>query len=232
MNRKYLHVAGVVFVILLGACSSQVNVDGNVFTETNGKATKLALVDIQIIPEDVFKANIKQQLLKTEEEAKRIKVHIDRQQRSLDNILKASAEVMGNTMGYAAMGGSAYGGAVGTSISLLGQAAGAVASVEESLAKLHAEVEGLKSGNNGKFFYPTGLQGEIQKVASNADGNFKLTLNKGKRVVLAAAKDDLYWLLWIDPSKINGPITLTNNNLNGTACSECVFTATSTPSSL
>lgn len=230
MNRKYLHVAGVAIVILLSACSSQVNVDGNVFTESNGKATKLALVDIQIIPEDVFKAHTKQQLLKAEEEAKRIKENIDRQQKSLDNIRQASAAVMGNTMGYVAMGGSPYGGAVGTSSSLLGQAAGAVASGEESLAKMRAEVEGLKSGANGKFFYPNGLQGEIQKVASNADGNFKVTLSKGKRVVLAAAKDNLYWLLWVDPSKINGPITLTNNNLNGTACGECVFTTASTPS--
>jgi len=225
-----MHVAAAIIIAsmaLLSGCSSSVSVEGDVFVEKDGKATKLALVDIQVIPEDAFKAHIKQQLTKTGAEIARIQGVMDSQEASLANLRQAAADLQGRAVDVAAMGGTTYG-----SSSLLGQASGILASGEDKIAKMKAEIEGLKTGANGKFFYPAGLQGEIQKVTSDADGKYKLTVAKGKRSILAATKDDKYWLIWLDPSKTNGPVLLTNKNLNGTACGECVFTATATPATL
>ena len=209
-------------VALIAGCSSSVSIEGDVFFEKDGKATKLALADIQIIPEDAFKAHIKQQLTKADAEIARMQDSIRSQEASLANIRQAAAGLYGQSMG-----GADY-----RSASLLGSASNVLASGDNKITNMKSELEGLKTGANGKFFYPTELQGEIQKVTSDADGKFKLTVAKGKRRILAATKDDKYWLIWLDPSAINGPILLTNKNLNGTSCSECVFTVAVTPATL
>lgn len=209
----------MVCVALLMACSNQIGVDGEVFVESEGKATKLALVEIQVIPEDIFKVHIKQQLPKVEAEAKRLQESINRFEDSIADIRNATGGVMAHKMGA-------------TSNSLLGQAVGAVSRTEEFIAKMKNEIEGLRTGANSKFYYPSNLQGEIQKVTSDADGKFKLNVPKSKQSVLAATKDDKYWIILLDPSNIKERIVLTNKNLNGTFCGECLFTRTTTPESL
>lgn len=225
---RYLVTIGC--VALLTACSNQVGIDGEIYVESNGKATKLALVDIQVIPEDVFKTHIKQQLPKADAEEKRLQESVNRLEESIASIRKAAGDVMVNTMAVAGMGGGSYG-AMATSSNLMGQAADAVGSSQKTIDEMKAKIDGLKTGANSSFYYPTNLQGDIQKVASDADGKFKINIPKGKRSVLAAAKDDKYWFILLDPSNVKNPVALTNKNMNGTACNECVFTKTTTPAS-
>jgi len=228
---RFLSLAGIVSIFFMSACSNQISVDGSVFVEHNGKATKLALVDIQVIPENVFRAHVRQQLIGAEVEERRIQESIEKQQKSLENIRRSFDETYEKTMEHIAMGRSSYGEAI-KSRALLEQALDTIATSEKSISSMRNEIVGLRSGANSKFFYPTELQDKIQKLTSDADGNFKVTLQKGERSVLAATKNGYYWLIWIDTKKINAPIALTNKNLNGTACGDCVFSESSTPSSL
>lgn len=76
------------------------------------------------------------------------------------------------------------------------------------------------------------LDGAILSTESNSDGKFKISLEKGKKVVLVGVKDDLAWALWLTPDNSKPTITLTNKNLSGSGCSDCVFDGKVTPKSI
>lgn len=219
-------ICSLLCAVSLVGCSNQLGIDGEVFVENGGNASKLALVDIQIIPEEAFKAHIKQQLSKADIEENRLQEYINEQEENLARIRQTAGDVMANTMAVGSYG------ALATSSMLMNQASAAVSNTEKSLEESRAEIKGLKSGANSRFYYPTDLKDEIQKVTSNAEGKFTISIPKGTRSVLAAVKDDKYWIILLDPSKTKKTIALTNKNLNGTSCEECFFTQSTTPGSL
>lgn len=64
---------------------------------------------------------------------------------------------------------------------------------------------------------------------TDADGQFTLTLPKGKYVITAnssravfGSSETYHWLVMVDTSNINQPLMLSNDNLLETKCNECV----------
>lgn len=64
---------------------------------------------------------------------------------------------------------------------------------------------------------------------TDADGKFALKLPSGKYVITANTSRDVFgstetyhWLVTVDTSTINQLLILSNDNLPGTKCNECV----------
>jgi hypothetical protein len=103
--------------------------------------------------------------------------------------------------------------------------------LNESGAQLAKKASDLSSGVSdiylgGKF------DGAIFSTTTNSEGKFKLSLASGKKAALIANKDGMTWALWITPDKTKPTITLSNKNLAGSKCAECVFTDVASPKTL
>ena len=228
---KKLATVAAVFALVLGTpgCSTKTEIEGEAFLDQGSGAQKLALVSIQVVPEEQFIAHIKSQLPKAKEEATRLQDSVARATASnaeMDAIraqgaaLRAQAAAMG-------VGGSSIAASQAQenrSQDLDAQRAALAAQDSSSLL-------GLTTGANPLYF--TGkFDGAILSTETNADGKFKLNLEAGKKVVLVAVKDGLTWALWVTPDKSKATLTLSNKNLSGTECDDCVFSKTVTPQSI
>ena len=108
------------------------------------------------------------------------------------------------------------------------------ASMNESRERAHKDEMDLARLSSGadRLYFSDKFDGVVQATETDSDGKFKLVLEKGKKAVLVAVKDDLAWAIWITPDRSRPTITLSNKNLSGSGCDECVFGGTVTPKSL
>lgn len=213
--KKIVFSAGLTAFVLLGAgCSSKQEIEGEAFIDLRGSASKLALVDIQIVPESQFISHIKSQLPKAEAEVQKLSKKKSEEEAELSQ-LQARADSL----------------IKGPSAILL-MATSVVASINRNIQSLTSEIDAQSSG--ASLIYYTGkIDGAIFATSTNSDGKFKLSLETGKKVALVAVKDNrLAWALWLTPSKSKPTITLSNKNLSGSNCDECIFNAKVTPKSL
>ena len=67
---KLICLMSIVFTIV--GCSSKRNLEGEIFLEVDGAVQKIAMADVQIIPEDQFRNHIKQKLSSLDQEVKRL----------------------------------------------------------------------------------------------------------------------------------------------------------------
>lgn len=232
--QKYLALFIVICSLaLLSACSSKQDIEGEVFIENGGVGTKLTLVEIQVVPEAQFLAYIKQQLPKIEQETKKIEGDIALLEAGNTSLRANIDDIFVKQMAVASMGGmSVMNGTnplINSSNETVAMAKAQVEKTNTSIYELKTNINGLTTGTNGKFFYSPTISGATQKVSTNADGKFKLSVERGAKVALVASKDNFFWYLWITPDKNTTVLTLSNKNLNGMECPECIFNRTVTP---
>ena len=232
MKNMVCAIGLALFALLGSGCSSKQDIDGEAFLDLGGGASKLALVEIQIVPEDQFIAHIKKQYPKAREEAVKLKASIEEFEKADAEFQaqEAQSAALRATAGmYSSMGiGSVPSSTISESISLSNRIA---ASMNKTGKRLTKQAFDLASGASNVYLAGK-FDGALLATTTNADGKFKLSLDSGKKVALVAIKDDLTWALWITPDKSKPTITLSNKNLTGTRCSECVFTDKVTPKSL
>ena len=202
----------LVFAGLVGACSSPIEVDGQVFVDSSVGATKIAQADIYVVPEQTLLQNLKALTPKMKAEYERLHaLHESNSKYFEKTILLAQAlqQLELNRSGTVAF-------------SILNTATASLKGQTALFAKSKHDLDGLGTGANSGFFYADCIQGQTAKTTSDADGRFKLNVDAGERVALVARKDDFYWFLWLAPKK-GEPVYLTNKNLNGSDCDACVF---------
>ena len=224
-TKKKLSSALFLTSALMVGCSSSIETNGQVFIDTSGSASKVALAEIYVVSEETLVNNLKTSLSSMNDDYERLRAahHSNSELRE-----KASG------LFYEAKGGAWA--ASRWSYSERAAAAELVAEIE---AKLHtatrvyeaaqsqydeseALLEGLANGSNSQFFLPAAIHGASLAATSDVDGNFKLSLEADKRVAIIGKKKNLTWLIWIQPKK-GDQIFLTDKNLNGTQCEACVF---------
>jgi len=224
-------------------CSSKIEIEGEAFVETNGIATKLANVEIQIIPEEQFSKFIKSKAENIEGEVSKIKSQIKSKEDSIASLNAGAQAIMSAQMNVVTTGSWNTDNVAGQYMqkqqdALFAQAgasvqksADSVRENEKEIENLKQSIDGLKSGKNAKFYYDKDMPGAVFKASTNSDGKFKIDSPSGKRMALIASKGDNYWFLWVKP---DGPkaINLTNANSSSSGCGDCIFDGKTTPQSL
>ena len=96
---------------------------------------------------------------------------------------------------------------------------------EAVFKKIKAEYDYFSSG---QFFFD-GIPVPVAMANTDADGKFRARLPAGKYVVAAStarkvgtSEETYYWLVQIDTSRKNESLMLSNDNLFGTSCGECI----------
>jgi len=231
-------VFGLVLSSLLGSgCSSKQDIEGEAFVDSGNGATRIALVALQVVPEDKFIAHIKKQLPKADVQTTELQTSIAKFQK-LDSDAQALLGQSAMLRMQSAFMPSA-GGMMDTASALVNaqnsQSANTLQSTMEAGRKIlrdeAAALNGLSTGANPLYFSDK-IDGAVLFAESNADGKFILSLEKGKKVVLVGVKDNLAWAIWLTPDKSKSTVTLTNKNLSGSGCSDCVFDGKVTPKSI
>jgi len=235
--KKIIVLAGFALLTLIVSGCSKQEIEGEAFVDSGGGAKKLALVNIQVVPEDKFIAHIKQKLQKADEEANKLKASVsDFQKRDAEAqaliaqgaMLRRQSFMMPSTGGMLGAAGALVLADNANAASRL------AATMSEARSRANAEAEalaGIDTGANPLYFSEK-IDGAIFSTESNSEGKFKVALENGKKVVLVAVKDNLAWALWVTPDKSRPTITLTNKNLSGSGCNECVFNGKVTPKSI
>jgi hypothetical protein len=224
-TNKVVLISFAIITLFLSGCSFKQDIEGEAFVDSGGTAKKLALVNIQVVPEDKFIAHIKKQLPKADEEAKRLQASI------LDfRQYEAKAQSLMLESAMIRMGGVSASALIDNNNAI--NSASAVLSEGRARASDdEAALNGLLTGSNPIYFSEK-IDGAIVSTESNSEGKFKLSLESGKKVVLVAVKDKLAWAMWVTPEKSKPTITLTNKNLSGSECTNCVFNGKETPKSI
>jgi len=231
-------------VVACSACSSKIDIEGEAFVEHNGAATKLANVEIQIIPEEEFVKFIKSKLGSIDGEVAKINSQIELREKSIADLRKSTQAVWDAQMKMANLGASwnvnTLGGQyyqqqqnaiLADSSASVGKSTEAIVRNEQDVEKLKESIRGLKTGKNAGFYYSDKIPGAILKVSTNSDGKFKIDAPTGKRAALVAFKGERYWFLWVTPKGAKN-LNLTNGNSADTDCEICIFNDKSSPESL
>lgn len=209
-------------------CSSSFETTGQVFVDSSSGPIKIAQADIYVLSEETIINNLKSSVPKIKTEYVRLStVH-----KSNYDSFKKNAAIAGQVVGLATVTGysmmlpstwpnnNAY--LADSTNKLIEQATTSLKIAKKEFEKSEAALIGLADGSNSDFYLPKVLKGAAVVATSDADGRFTLSFDAEKRVAIVAKKDDLVWFVWINPKK-GDQIFLTNKNLNGTKCDNCVF---------
>lgn len=225
----------IVFAAVLSGCFSGAEIEGQAFLNGNSASTKLSQVTLQAVPEEALLKWLK---LKTPElgaEYKRLSARVKDAEANYSRAVSMAGRVqaqlqtnlMAIQMGIASPSTAAY--LAGSGQQMGEQAASLLKTTEEELKNSLAELDGLRGW--GRFYYVDTISGAISTTQSDADGKFKIALSKSGRTAIVARKDTHYWLIWVSHEQ-KGPLLLTDKNLSGTGCVDCIFNDASLASSL
>ena len=209
-------------------CSSSVDTNGQVFIDTYGPATKVAQAQIYVLSEEALLNNLKSSSAGIKAEYARLHADHKFNTESLAKAVALAQQAQGLALASSAAisGGSAWPGSyaqlASSANTMMAEVSKSLSNAKTKFEESEASLTGLANGSNDDFFLPKAIQGATIAATSDADGKFKVSLEAGKRVAIISKKDKLAWLVWINPKK-GDQIFLTDKNLNGTQCNECVF---------
>lgn len=206
-------------MLALASCQpSESDVSGQVFIVTKGGQNyKLGLVEVKVIPEDPLKPYIqskldtaKRQLADLAPITKNLKREYDQASEERDSIYQLYLEHI-------------------LSDSYEKRYDKAKDVVEDKMQSYLTSLRKLGSYIDAPFFFDD-LPRSIQKGKTDADGKFSFKLKPGRYAIVASASrqvvDDTekyYWIVWLTvASGQENKVTLSNDNLFDTSCSECV----------
>lgn len=219
-------------------CSSAIETSGQVFIDSaNGSSIKISQVDIYVVPQEVLIGNIKSSIPVLKEEYRRLHEIKEKRVESLTRdaamaekvAAQAAINRMALNMGMSSSISGSY--LASETRSLVTKSSEMLEKSQKDYEEANSEFLGLTSGENSKFYIPVITKGISVATTSDADGKFKLTLENEKRVAIVAKKGDYNWLIWVTPKK-DSQIFLTDKNINGTQCNECIFSSSQFNSTL
>jgi len=219
-------------------CSPPLEINGQVFIDTAGSATKVAQVEIYVVSEEALVNNLKSSLTTIRAEYDRLQAVHQVNSRHLASKVALARQAQLNAIESAKLQLIAIESGIllpcpifspdcnaqraSTTNDIIETSHNARTNARKKFEESEAALTGLANGSNADFFLPIAIQGASVAAMSDADGEFKLSLEAGKRVAIIGKKDKLVWLIWMTPKK-GDQIFLTNKNLNGTQCDACVF---------
>jgi hypothetical protein len=187
-------------LLFMSACSGRQEISGEISLDLGGaQPARLALVDIQLVPEKQFVAHIRRQLPQAQDAAKAMEQEI------------ARTEAEGQKP-------AAMHGPISEAVKL-------------RLAKLRRERQALDSGAS-PLYYTGEIDGAAQSLSSSNDGSFALVLERGKRYALVAVRGTFTWALWVQADRASQHISLSEKNMVGTNCAQCIFSTDLPPKTL
>ncbi len=241
---------GILVLLACSGCSPKIEIEGEAFVEKSGVATKLANVEIQIVPEEQFAKFIKSKVAAIDGEIVSINARIKQREDSIDVMTKSNQTVMDAQMklfdiqlkvasigvlNIDTLGGQYRTQQLESAHAKAGESmkksSDAIDDSKREVEKLKQSIEGLKTGKNASFYYSDKIPESIAKVSTSADGKFKIAVPSEKRAALVAAKGDTYWFLWVSPKGAKN-LNLTNSNSTDTNCDTCIFDGKTIPQSL
>jgi hypothetical protein len=179
--------------IVVSGCSSSSLFEGEVFVENNGVATKLANVDIQIVPEEAFVKYIKTKFKDSSAEKDKLDGRIQSLEKNIADLERSANDVRNAQMNVARMGGGFTREMMPSPLmaqanSQVMMTSDATDRSKQDIRDLQMAIVGLKSGKNGQYYYSNSIEGALLKVATNADGKFKFEAPTGKPLINPAIK--------------------------------------------
>lgn len=210
--------------IFLFGCSQKI--EGEAFLKRGEAIIPLADIEVRVVTLDKFKSHIKSKQNDINSEVLKINLKIKSLEEintKLDESNKRLLEAWRKAL-IARIDSNSFGNPF-----LEGQANKSVSDGEVTIAinnkiieDSKKEIESLKNGRNGKFFFfPNDNQEGVVATRTQSNGKFEITLKSSSDSVLLAKHDDKYWLIKLgkDDKKIN----LTDSNENGLNCEVCVL---------
>ena len=210
--------------IFLFGCSQKI--EGEAFLKKGDTVIPLADIEVRVVSLEKFKSHIKSKQNDIDSELLKINSKIKSLEEinlKLDVSNKKVLEAWRKAL-IARIDSNSFGNPF-----LDGQAQKSVSDGEVTIAMNNKiiednkkEMELLKSGRNGKFFYlPNDNQEGAISARTQSNGKFEITLKSSKESVLLAKHNDKYWLIKL--GKDDKIINLTDSNENGMNCEVCVL---------
>ncbi len=210
--------------IFLFGCSQKI--EGEAFLKRGETIIPLADIEVRVVALDKFKSHIKSkqndinsEVLKINSKIKSLEEINTKLDESNKKVLEAWRKAL-----IARIDSNSFGNPF-----LDGQAQKSVSDGEITITKNNRiiednkkEIESLKNGRNGKFFFlPNDNKEGVVATRTQSNGKFEITLKNSSDSVLLAMYNDKYWLIKVgkDDKKIN----LTDSNENGLNCDVCVL---------
>lgn len=221
-------------ILTVGCEYRQGELNGDVFIITKGgENVKLGLVTVQAIPEDKMKEFITKKNSESKTEIEKLQLDLNKaiiESENAEKERKSAANEIDRRFN------------IKNPYSTRKQHEDFVEAseiyVKKLLIALNKEKELINLKNKQKFyksaaFYFNGLPEAIASAKTNAEGRFTLSIQRDKRVALAAHAtrqvfdniEEYYWLIWVSlDEKPSGKIILSNDNLTGVGAKDSVIT--------
>lgn len=219
------------------AATEKLSISGQVFIVTNGRDNiKLALVEVAAIPENdllqyikvkhasgieqkvplmpAYEASVKEYRAASVATAQAMQ-RMDRATRIMQNRIETDSidKSIEKLNAHSA------------SIDIFEKASAREYSKATNMNKLKSKIDHFDSGQ----YYFEKLPTPLVVSKTDADGRFSLSLPNGKYVIAAstgrkvgASNETYYWLVKIDTTMKNQSLMLSNDNIFGTSCAECI----------
>jgi hypothetical protein len=223
----------VISAFFLSGCSQKI--EGEAFLKKGDAVLPLADLEVRVVDLDKFQAHLKRKQEGIEKEIENINSKILRLEQSNKSLIESKNAIFNAQMKLLSLGGSWNTNSLGGQYmqnkqdEVMKQGSNSIGSSDDAISKNEAtislykkEIESLRNGKNGKYFYYSEKnQDGIISTKTQSNGKFEFSLKSSKDSVLLANHNDKYWLIKLnkDDKKIN----LTESNENGISCEICVF---------
>ena len=215
-------VATVLVTFLTSGCSRKI--EGEAFLkDNNNSVTKLADIEVRLIELSKFQDHIKSRQKDGLSEISKLESNIATTEASTKSMADAQMAVLnimakGMSFNMNSLGGQYYQQQQDSSMNAAGKA---IQENRERVSKYKTEIETIKSGSNGKFYYPVDKTKDLVSTKTQSDGKYELTIKSDDDLVLLANSGEKYWIIKLN--KDDKKISLTNSNENGKNCDICVI---------
>jgi hypothetical protein len=223
----------LISIFFLFGCSKKI--EGEAFLKKGDEVIPLADLVVRVVDLDKFQTYIKIKQEGIESEISKINSSIDSLEQSNKTLIESRNAVLDAQMNLLSLGASWNINSLGGQYmqnkqdslmkdgsSSMSTSDDAVSKNSEKISVYKKEIEALRSGKNGKYFYyPENNLDGVVSAKTQSNGKFEITLNSSKDSVLLAMHNNNYWLIKL--SKDDKKINLTESNENRLSCEVCVL---------
>lgn len=227
------HAASLSHVASPAVSLKNASISGQVFVVTQGRENiKLALVEVTAIPDKEFLTFLEPKRINKHEQLGVLNSSLDvlkKEKLEAGKTAKSAQLKLESSPCYSEYGwGELYDREIPKCNPLLDNISRAN-SINGKKQKAINEVESKIAYFNNPAFYFSSLPHSKFISKTDADGKFLLSLPTGKFAITATSSrqvgshlESYYWLVWVDVAAENQQIMLSNDNLLGEKCKECV----------
>jgi hypothetical protein len=223
-NLKVLVIAATVLITFLtSGCSRKIEGEAFLKDNNNNSVTKLADIEVRLIELSKFHDHIKIRQKDSQSEISRLESNIATTEASTKSMVDAQMAIFnimakGVSFNINSLGGQYYQQQQDTNMNA---ASKAIQENKERVSKYNAEIETIKNGRNGKFFYPADKTKDLISTKTQSDGKYELNIKSDSELVLLANSGEKYWIIKLN--KDDKKISLTDSNENGKNCEICAI---------